>query len=479
MDLDSMRAIMTGESLVRKRRLLDALIKVTDADAFEVAYDALRDASDFIVSAALKVIDARSSRFPVQVKRIMDVCRSQSEKPHLRALGIRVLGNSENTLSIKTIVDALEDRDEMVQLEAVESIIKFRKGAVLPLINAITEEEAPWFKRERCALALSFLAGKAEHEVVPTLKNVLTLKGENVQFAVARAFKEIGNLDLFEDLKGFLKIETLENRVEIKRLLRTVSRKQEMEHLIASLAKMDEKLCLELIVSLKSSKKSLEHQHILERILKNAENKRMKAAIVRIMGLARNEKVVPILTDCLKDPDKRVRANTVEALADIGGEFVIELLRPMLNDYDNRVKANAAKGLWKLGGVRSLQILREMMENQDKWMRASAIYAMGEIGVMQVVELLLVGLSDPDSDVVINTARALVKTGDPMAVHAVIDLARNRSVDWLVRKNAIIALARTDKPEAMRFLKEIVNDESEPPSVKETVSVVLAEMEEA
>lgn len=477
MDIKSMQKIMKEPSLVRKRRLLDALLKVGSADLFEVAYDALKDKSEFIITAALKVIDAKSSVFNVNVKKITDLYKVSTELPHIRSLAIRVLGNAGSNLAIRSIVEAMEDREEIVRIEATEAIVKYRKSAVVPLINAITEEEALWYKREKCALALSFLATSEENEVQSTLKNVLTLKTENVQFSVVRAFKEIGNFDLFQHLKDFLKIETMENRVEIKRLLKTVSRKEEMENLITGLAKMDEKRCLELVVALKSSKKSIEHQHTLERILKSSENKRMKANIIRIMGLSRNEKLIPILTDHLKDPDNRVRANTVEALTDIGSEYVIDLVKPLLNDYDNRVKANTAKGLWKLGGVRSLQILRSMMENEDKWMRASAIYALGEIGVVQVVELLLQGLSDKDEDVRVNTVRALVKTGDHMAIHSVVDMATNTSESWLVRKNAIIALARTGSPQALDALKEMLANEHETPLVKETISVVLTELE--
>ncbi len=478
MDIVSMKKIMTGESLVKKRRLLDALFKVSDPEPFDVAYDALNDKSDFIVTAALQVIDAKSGKFPVSVKKITDVLNNNNDKPYIRSIAVRVLGNADNHVAIKKIIDSMEDKDEMVQIEATEAIIKYKKAAVLPLINAITEEEVPWYKREKCALALSFLSTKSELEVEVTIRNVLTIKGENIQFSVVRAFKEIGNIEFFNNLKTFLKIETLENRVEIQKLLKNVTRKEEMENLIASLAKMDEKKCLEFIVALKSSKKSIEHLTVLERILKSSENKRMKAILIRIMGLSKNDKIIPIIVECLKDPDKRVRANAVETITDIGsGDYIIDLIKPLLNDFDNRVRANAAKGLWKLGGVRSLQILREMIENNDKWMRASAIYALGEIGVMQVVDLLMMGINDPDPDVKINTIKGLIKTGDKVAIHAVMDLSRNKSEEWIVRKNALISLARSGDSEALVYLKELETSENESPLVKETVSIVLQEVE--
>ena len=479
MNIDSMRKVMAGDSMMNKRRLLDALVQAAEPEVFDVVYDGLSDPSDFVVSSCLKVIDARAAKFPVSVKKIVDLYRSASERTYIRALCVRVLGNAENPVAVKPVVDAFDDREETVQLEAVEAAVKYRRAAVIPLVNALTEEEAPWSRREKCAIALAMLASDKKLEVETTVKNVLSLRTENVQFAVVRAFKDIGAKSLFDALKSFLKVETLENSVEIKRLLKQVSRKEEMENLISSLAKMDEKRCLELIVALKSGRRSVEQINTIERILKaSSDNKRMKAIIVRIMGLARNEKVMPLLTECLKDPDKRVRSNAVEAITDIGGDYAIDLVKPLLSDFDNRVKANAAKGLWKLGGVRSLQILREMMESKDKWMRASAAYALGEIGVMQVVELLLPGLSDPDPDVKINTVRALARSGDLIAVNSVIDVARNRSEEWAVRKNAIIALGKSGRAEALAFLETLAAAPDETPLVKETVNVVLKEVRE-
>jgi HEAT repeat protein len=94
-----------------------------------------------------------------------------------------------------------------------------------------------------------------------------------------------------------------------------------------------------------------------------------------------------------------------------------------------------------------------------------------------VVELLLPGLADKDEDVRVNTVRALVKTGDHMAVHSVIDVATNLSENWLARKNAIISLARSGRPEAIKAIEDMMNCETETPLVKETISVILSEIE--
>jgi HEAT repeat protein len=323
---------------------------------------------------------------------------------------------------------------------------------------------------------LSFLSEDALLDVEATVKNILSVKSENVRFATARAFKEVGNPEFALELKDFLKIDEVENSEELKKILKRVSRKDDMEQLVATLAKMDEKTCLELIVALKKGKNVVESQERLARIFRMTEDKKVKGIVIRIIGLAKAQAAIPLLQECLKDPDKRVRANAVEALSEIGGDYVIELLKPMINDYDNRVKANAAKGLWALGGVRSLQILRDMMTAKDKWMRAAAAYALGEIGVIQTVDLLIQSLNDPEVDVRVNVVKALARTGDLVALNNIMDVVRNKSEEWPVRKNAIISIGRTRVRKGIEFLENLLADASEPQLARETIQLVLDEI---
>ncbi len=476
MDKESMLKIIKDESQARKKKLADALCEIASEDSIGGLYQLLGDKSDFVVLFAMERIgDLALNDYTVNIKLISDTLAKFREKEFVKMACIRALGYSKNQLAIKILVDALRDHDAGVRYYSVDAISRFGLAPTLPLINLFTEEFIEWPTRQAAALALSFLSTLKGSEVEVTLKNVLTVKSENVQFSVVRSFKEVGNATLSDKIKGFLKIETLEDRYEIRKMIKSISKKEEMEQLIKQLTMINQQSCLELVMALKN-KQSDEALAAITKVIKNTDDKKVKAISLRIIGLSRAKFTVPLLCECIKDPDKRVRANAVEALAELGSEEIIETIRPLLNDFDNRVKANTAKGLWKLGGARSLQILREMISDNDKWMRASAAYALGEIGVIQVGEILQTAINDIDNDVKVNVIKALGKIGDVGSIQALTEVTRNKSEDWMVRKTAIVSLAKSSSEQAHDFLIDEQNNNSETELYRETIKVILEEV---
>lgn len=475
MDKESMLKIINDQSVARKKKLADALFEIATEDALSGLYQLLGDKSDFVVLFALERIgDLALNDVTINIKYVTDSLARQKDKEFIKMAAARALGYSKNVLAIKPLVEFLRDLAPGVRYYAVDALTRFGLQATLPLVNLFTEEFIEWPTRESAALALTFLSTLKGSEVEVTLKNVLTVKSENVQFSVVRAFKEVGNPGLADRIKTFLKIETLEDRYEIRKMIKSISKKDEMESLIRQLTLLNQQTCLDLVMALKS-KKNEDNQEMITKIIKNSDDKRVKAIVLRIVGLSKAKFAVPVISECIKDPDKRVRANAIESLAELGNEDVIELIKPALNDFDNRVKANAAKGLWKLGGARSLQILREMLTDNDKWMRASAAYALGEIGVIQVAEILQMALNDSDNDVKVNVIKGLGKIGDPNSIQPVMDVVRNRNEDWIVRKTAIVTLAKSSSEEAIEFLKSQENEATETQLFRETVKVILEE----
>jgi len=475
MDKESMLKIINDQSVARKKKLADALFEVATEDALSGLYQLLGDKSEFVVLFAMERIgDLALNNVQINIKYITDVLSRHKDAEFIKMAAARALGYSNNSLAIKSLVEFLRDISAGVRYYSVDALTRFGLQATLPLVNLFTEEYVEWPTRESAALALTFLSTLKGSEVEITLKNVLTVKSENVQFSVVRAFKEVGNPGLADRIKSFLKIETLEDRYEIRKMIKSISKKDEMEGLIRQLTLLNQQVCLDLVMALKS-KKNEDNQEMITRIIRSADDKRVKSIVLRIVGLSKAKFAVPVIAECVKDPDKRVRANAIESLAELGNEDVIELIKPALNDFDNRVKANAAKGLWKLGGARSLQILREMLSDNDKWMRASAAYALGEIGVIQVAEILQMALNDSDNDVKVNVIKGLGKIGDPHSLQPVMDVVRNRNEDWIVRKTAIVTLAKSTSEEVLEFLRAQQSEASETQLFRETIKVILEE----
>lgn len=477
MHKEAMLKIINDQSQARKKKLADALGEIATEDALSGLYQMLGDRSDFVVLFAMERIgDLALNGAQINVKFVIDVFNKFKEAEYIKMACVRALGYCANQVAVKSLVDALRDKDAGVRHYAVDALTKYGLLAALPVINLFTEEFIEWPTRQAAALTLTFLSTLKGSEVEITLKNVLTIKSENIKFSVVRSFNEVGNAVMAEKIREFLKIDTLEDRYEIRKMIKSVSKKEEMEQLIKQLTMLNQQMCLDLIMSLKNTKNPDEARESLAKLLRGCDDKRIKAIILRIIGLSKAKFSVPLLGECIKDPDKRVRANAIESLAELGDESVIDLIKPALNDFDNRVKANAAKGLWKLGGARSLQILRDMLSDADKWMRASAAYALGEIGVIQVGEILQAAVNDHDNDVKINVIKALGKIGDINSVQILCDIAQNKSEDWIVRKTAVVSLARSNSEDAHRFLIKEKDNETETKLYRETIAVIIDEV---
>jgi HEAT repeat protein len=477
MHKEAMLKIINDQSQARKKKLADALCEIATEDALGGLYQMLGDKSDFVVLFAMERIgDLALNETQINVKYVLDTFNKFKDAEYIKMACVRALGYANNHVAIKVLVDALRDKSAGVRYYAVDALTKYGITASLPTINLFTEEFIEWPTRQAAALALTFISTLKGSEVEVTLKNVLTIKSENIKFSVVRAFNDVGNAVMGEKIREFLKIDTLEDRYEIRKMIKSVSKKEEMEQLIKQLTIINQQQCLDLVMALKNVKNPDEARESLAKLLRNCDDKRVKAIILRIIGLSKAKFSVPLLGECIKDPDKRVRANAIESLAELGDETVIDLIKPALNDFDNRVKANAAKGLWKLGGARSLQILREMLTDSDKWMRASAAYALGEIGVIQVGEILQAAVNDHDNDVKINVIKALGKISDINSVQILCDIMQNKSEDWIVRKTAVVAMAKSGSEEAHQFLMKEKENEGETQLYRETIVVILEEV---
>ena len=116
-------------------------------------------------------------------------------------------------------------------------------------------------------------------------------------------------------------------------------------------------------------------------------SKKVRAAIVKTLGIVGDKEVIKHLISFFNDPDPRVRANTVEAIASLGYITVTRILFPFLEDSNNRIRANAIVGICKFGKYNVTQILQNMLSDKDDNMKASALWAIGEIGEPMYITL--------------------------------------------------------------------------------------------
>ena len=132
--------------------------------------------------------------------------------------------------------------------------------------------------------------------------------------------------------------------------------------------------------------------------------------------------IAPYLMEYLEDPDDRVRANTIEALGHLEDKNLIRIISPYLNDQYNRIKANAMIALYPFRKMHQTvqKELEGMLHHSSKNMICSGLYAVGEIKLKRFLPVVMTKLQDPDLDIEVNAAFALIKMHHPEGIAALI-----------------------------------------------------------
>ena len=97
------------------------------------------------------------------------------------------------------------------------------------------------------------------------------------------------------------------------------------------------------------------------------------------------------------EPDARVRANCVEALWGVDTEAARAALWAATSDPHNRVQGNALLGLYRLGDAASIGPLVRMSAHAEPLFRATAAWAMGETGDPRFLPILTSMVGEPDA----------------------------------------------------------------------------------
>jgi HEAT repeat protein len=101
---------------------------------------------------------------------------------------------------------------------------------------------------------------------------------------------------------------------------------------------------------------------------------RVKATLVKTIGMQASAADVPIVYTFLEDESPRVRANAIEALEYINHPNTYSIYVQWLSDTDNRVKANCIKALRRLGSSNVNRILDDMLHSDYVAYKESALY---------------------------------------------------------------------------------------------------------
>lgn len=274
-------------------------------------------------------------------------------------------------------------------------------------------------------LACKELGNRKAKSAVPDLITLLNDKNANVRSCAAYALGEIGD-------------------------------KRAVDPLVNAIADPNEWVRLQAVEALGKvgdSKIAL----LLSQFLETEKDDRVKATLIKVVGILGDARMISILVPYLKDRDMRVRANAIEALESLGDDKIREFIMPMIETSNHRIKANIAKALFNMGDYTGLNLLKRMIKDKNEWMRAAAAWALGEIKSKEAVKLLLESIGDEFWFVDKNIIKSLAKTGKSV-IQPLVNLLKKKKASTRARISAIITLGEIGDKRALKHLINAMND---------------------
>ena len=339
----------------------------------------LRDDDSGIRAAAIEIC--------AQMKTVgyVDILKAYSKDPsaEVRKTAIKCLINDHSLNTTQFAIECLDDPNPDISLFILKNLKKHIDSSKLSsylirFVNSESEELRTYAKQEIATLT------KERYK-----QNYNNMKPEMRKLA-AQAIQKIDTNFTDEVIKDLSSFDP-QTRLRAALLLENI--------------RVDEKGQSALISAMKDP------------------SKKVRAAIVKTLGIVGDKEIIKDLISFFNDPDPRVRANTVEALASLGDNTITRILFPFLEDSNNRIRANAIVGICKFGKYNVTQILQNMLADKDENMRASALWAIGEIGEPMYIPLTYQFMQDKNELLRFNAIKAISRV-NPQLLSPYIPLLR-------------------------------------------------------
>jgi len=197
------------------------------------------------------------------------------------------------------------------------------------------------------------------------------------------------------------------------------------------------------------------------------------APTVTAVAVAEKENA-PVAVEQLKTP--AVSCDTAQMEPVVSVQSLIQALR----DPSADVARDAAIELGRTKDRSAVDALIDVITNSDDFyhnvVRAAAAEALGQLGDVTAVEPLLTLSRDTMAEASAEAVRALAVLNDQRAVGPLIDIVRNSYGFFLpiVRRAAVIALAKLGGPAAAAELKAVSANTSEDPVIRQAATTAIA-----
>ena len=149
---------------------------------------------------------------------------------------------------------------------------------------------------------------------------------------------------------------------------------------------------------------------LLQKQAEEAADPHIRGFSLFMLGELKDEKLIDLFEERLRDPDKRVRKQAAAAIAAVG-EPALPRLISLLHDDDWVVRYRAAEALCIMKNPGSIPSLVEALSDEKDHVRYMAAKAIRELKAVEARDRLIAALSDENEFVRAMAAKALASIG--------------------------------------------------------------------
>lgn len=198
---------------------------------------------------------------------------------------------------------------------------------------------------------------------------------------------------------------------------------------------------------------------VLEKMVREEKNPKLREQALFILAQNSGPRVVPILLDVAKkDPDPEMRENAVFWLGQRKDEESFKALLRMYDEaQDPELKESLIFAISQNGSeVATAKLIEIARKDKDPEIKEEAVFWLGQRKSAKILDILYdLYVTSSDQEFKEQVIFALTQVGGDESIRKLIDMARKEE-NIELKKEMIFWLGQSKHPEAVKFLKEII-----------------------
>jgi HEAT repeat protein len=418
--------------------IFNTLGKLGNDKSVQFLIEKLKDDEPHIRRMAVRAL----GNFAAYDRSVLDALINSllDENSSVKIESAKVLSNSKNTGRILVpLILLLKDRDKEVRKEVMRIISKMGDEKVAEYIIPLLQDDDTDVRR----LAVELLGSTGNKRVANSIIQLLDDEDDVVIEAI-NTLKKLKASESFNNILSLIKDREISKEVRCcavqtigclaessaeKYLIDMVNTDEEMKtYAIYSLGLIGSDSCNSVLIS-----------------LLNDENKEVKRASIKSLGITKSPHAVEPLLNLLSKIENGADADTIldiiSSLCSIGDLKAVEPLVELLKDDNPVIRRQCVIVLGALKDKRAVNSLISVLKDENAAVRREAVIALGDIGDNRAVEPLISALFEPERfiDISADISKSLKKIGDlGRTVNMLIDVINDSNklpFHWLALKS--------------------------------------------